>query len=336
MLKPRPIITAWQTPGLILCLLGQLREQRHFLRRHLGPPLARARQSADGSLEEADFRKITHYYGLAVPAILGEALCALRGAPMTARERLASTCQGAMTGLGDDFLDKKSLSAEALELLLAKPGSSAGEQLAQYLFQTAQANVPDPVHSLAQLNRVMAAQRESQKQTDPHLGEPAIAAITWEKGGASVLYYRTAFAHPLADNEAALLAKLGGLMQLGNDLFDVFEDTQNGVNTLITSNKKVIDIRHLLLIELELAYEMAFLTNYPPASIRRFFALLSLGIFSRCLVCVDQWERSAQTTNGVFLPHLYRRKALICDMEKPANLWRSVYHHVYSCYQTPG
>ncbi len=316
-------------------LLRQLRVQRHFLQHHLGPPLARARQRADGSLEEADFRKITHYYGLAVPAILGEAFCALRGAPMTDRERLASTCQGAMTGLGDDFLDKKSLSAEALALLLAKPGSTAGEQLAQYFFQTAQANVPDPVHSLAQLNRVVAAQLDSQKQTDPRLTEQEIAAITWKKGGESLLYYRTAFAHPLQDNEEELLAKLGGLMQLGNDLFGVFEDAQNGINTLVTSNKTVADIRHLLLTELAMVYDMAFLTHYPATNIRQFFAVLSLGIFSRCLVCVDQWERNAQTTNGVFSPHLYSRQTLICDMEKPANAFRAVYHHVRSCYQTP-
>jgi hypothetical protein len=52
---------------------------KKHLQQNILPLLNVAKQSNDGSLDESDFKKITHYYGLAVPAILGEAFCALHG-----------------------------------------------------------------------------------------------------------------------------------------------------------------------------------------------------------------------------------------------------------------
>ena len=52
---------------------------------------------------------------------------------MTDKERLASTCQGAMTGLGDDFFDKQRLSEQGVKDFIEKPelfnGNTASEKL---------------------------------------------------------------------------------------------------------------------------------------------------------------------------------------------------------------
>src|SRR5450432_2616068 len=96
-----PLITFLRNPLLAYRILRNLEKQKKFIRNNIGPTLESARRTNDGSLDENDFRKITRYYGLAVPAILGESFCVLRGEKMTVKERMAGTCQGAMTGLFD-------------------------------------------------------------------------------------------------------------------------------------------------------------------------------------------------------------------------------------------
>jgi hypothetical protein len=330
---PQRLVWAAQLPFLLGSVLRQLRTQRAFLRQQFGPPLARAREQAQReaapSLTEADFRKLTHYYGLAVPAILGEAFCALRGRPMTPRERLASTCQGAMTGLGDDFFDKSALSGGELQALLHhQPGHTAGQQLAQYLLRLAEAEVPDAAASRAQLGRVVAAQLASQQQVGPPLGHDQLVALTWAKGGESLLFYRTAYAHALPAPEREALYHLGGLMQLGNDIFDVYEDCQARVQTLATTANRVASLRALFLGQLAQARAQVWAMPYPAGRIQWFWAMLSLAVFSRCLVCLDQLAGCQAQSGGEFQPHLYPRQALICDMECWPNRWRSVYYHL--------
>jgi hypothetical protein len=96
----------------IVSVIRQLHTQRKFISDEIAPILKDARRHNDGTLDETDFKKITHYYGWAVPAILGAAFCELRGTEMSVEERWASTCQGAMTGLFDDFFDKDYMADE--------------------------------------------------------------------------------------------------------------------------------------------------------------------------------------------------------------------------------
>ena len=51
----------------------------------LKPLLDNAQSHNDGSMDTDDFKKI-NLYGLAIPAVLGEAFCSLRGKPMTEKE----------------------------------------------------------------------------------------------------------------------------------------------------------------------------------------------------------------------------------------------------------
>lgn len=113
------IINAAKT---IYSLLNSVKKQHRFITAELGEILADAKQSNDGSLDASDFKKITHYYGLAVPAILGDSICALRGFKMTKKERLALTYQGAMTGLFVCiFLQKFNMSDEQVKAFMEKP-----------------------------------------------------------------------------------------------------------------------------------------------------------------------------------------------------------------------
>lgn len=332
MHKARLITNTIQTPQLLYTVVKNVNRQKRFIQKNIEPGLIAAKKINDGSLEESDIKKITGYYGLAVPAILGEAICALRGKKMTDTERLTSTCQGGMTGLGDDFFDKQRLSDEAVKEFIEKPdqirGDSASEKLFLHFYKTALANAPNAALMKAHLYKVYFAQLLSKKQGKKGLGYEEIKDITLRKGAESLIFYRTAFTHAFDDKEEKMLYSLGALMQLGNDIFDIYQDLQNGISTLLTTTKSIKDIRLLFLSLLQIGYEAAYKTKYKRKNIKRFLDILSIGIFSRCLVCLDQLEKNEKRSNKVFEPLLYKRKDLVCDMDTAINKWRSVKYHI--------
>lgn len=317
-----------QSMQVPFAVLSGISQQKKFIRKNIEPLLTAAKKEADGSLDENDIKKITGYYGLAVPAILGEAFCVLRGEPMTGKERQAATCQGAMTGLGDDFFDKQRLSEQGVKEFIENPalftGNSASEKLFLHFYKTALANVPRPEHMQQQLFKVFHAQLLSKQQDVPGLSNEVIKDITIRKGAESLLFYRTAFEHPMRKGEEKMLYCLGGLMQLSNDIFDVYKDKQNGVSTLITTASKMEDLRFYYSALLQTGTEAAYRSGYNKKRVKRFLGILSIGIFSRCYVCLDQMARNQKRTNGVFEPGAYSRKDLVCDMDTAVNKFRSL------------
>jgi hypothetical protein len=321
-----------QTPFTIM---NAVNRQRAFIKKNIEPLIAEAQRSADGSLDENDIKKITGYYGLAVPAVLGEAFCALRGDPMTPKERAASTGQGAMTGLGDDFFDKQRLSEQGVKDLIERPGdfqgTTASEKLFLHFYKTALSNAPKPAEMQQQIFRVFHAQLLSKQQDQPGLAADIMKDITIRKGAESLLYYRTAFDHPLKNGEEKMLFVLGGLMQLSNDIFDVYKDREAGVNTLVTTAASIKELRTYYGAVLRLGKQAAFRSGYPKENVRKFIALLSIGIFSRCFVCLDQLQKNEKRTAGRFDVRSYSRKELICDMDTAGNKLRSLRYHLKIC-----
>lgn len=329
---PSSIKNTLQAPQLLFTLIKNIKQQKAFIKKNIEPEFVIAKNINDGSLDEADLKKITGYYGLAVPAVLGEAFSFLLGRSMVRKERLAATCQGAITGLGDDFFDKQRLSDEAVKELVENPQqfkvNSASEKLFLHFYTTALANAPNPVLMQAHLLRVYYAQLLSKKQARPGLGYEEIKDITLRKGAESLIFYRTVFNEKVTDAEQRMLWCLGGLMQLSNDIFDVYPDQLNGINTLLTSTKNISDIRQLFISLMQMGYTAAYATRYPRRNVKKFIDIISIAIFSRCLVCLDQLEKNEKRSNNIFAPHLYKRKDLICDMDTIINKWRSLRYHI--------
>ena len=315
-----------------LITLLNISRQKNFLKKNIEPKLTEAKRNADGSLDDADIKKITGYYGLAVPAVLGEAFCVLRGKAMTRKERLTSTCQGAMTGLGDDFFDRQRLSPQAVKDFIEMPekftGNTASERLFLDFYKTALTHAPEAAKMQAQIFKVFHAQMLSKQQDTPGLSSEVIQDITVRKGGESLLYYCTAFTHELKSGEVKMLYALGGLMQLSNDIFDVYKDQQDGVSTLITTAEKIEDLRNYFSAQLKIGIEAAYRSGYAKANVRNFLGLISIGIFSRCYVCLDQLQKKEKKSSGIFNPKKYSRKDLICDMDTVGNKLKSLNYHM--------
>ena len=307
-------------------VLKNLFLQRSFIKENIQPLLANAHLHNDGTLDSEDFKKITHYYGLAVPAILGEAFCALHNKKMSPGERMSATSQGAMTGLFDDFFDKQYLSDASIEQIIKDHDlhyKKSNEKLFSVFYKNALIHVPDKNVMLQALTTVYKAQLESKKQGRQTLSADELYDITFYKGGTSLLFYRTAFSPLPSQTEEKLLYNLGGLMQLANDIFDVYKDRQNGIRTLITEATHISHIRNIFRQQLELNYMLAYRTGFAIEDVKRFLSILSLGIFSRAFVCLDQLENNELITDNEFSVLKYSREQLICDMDTKKNMLSS-------------
>ena len=313
--------------------MHNVNRQKTFLQKYLSKESESARQTNDGSLDDEDFKKITGYYGLAVPAILGEALCALRGFKMTLPERMALTYQGAMTGLFDDFFDKEKISDETVKVFMEKPAEISGINSRQKLFlqfyKKALHYANNPALMLHYLQKVYEAQIESKKQSSPgSLTKEEIKRITLNKGGVSVLFYRSVLSNALFKEEEDALYQMGGLMQFGNDIFDVYKDSVSHIDTLMTTTKKVNDVRTMFNQITESSFSSFSQTKYADKNIRKFQRLIFMSLCSRCFVCLDQLESKEKKSDNIFSPQLYSREDLVCDMDTFRNKRRSMIYFI--------
>jgi hypothetical protein len=328
MNKTSLIGNALHTPPTLFTLLKNVKKQKLFLQRNIQPQLESVKNTNDGSLDATDFKKITHYYGLSVPAILGEAICVLRGSAMTLKERLALTYHGAVTGLYDDFFDKHDMTDEKVRMFMEQPQALIGESSVEKLFlefyKKALAHTESPALMINYLRKVYQAQIDSKKQASPGLTNEEILDITLNKGGVSVLFYRSVMSFAFQPGEEEALYKMGGLMQLGNDIFDVYKDSLHKIHTPMTTAQRVNDVRKTFRSVMDDSFNSFYKSNFSPINIKKFLRLISMCLCSRCFVCLDQLESKEASTNGIFSPQLYTRKDLVCDMDTVSNKWKTI------------
>lgn len=321
-------MTIFNAAKTILSLLSSVKKQHRFIATELGEILAAAKKTNDGSLDASDFKKITHYYGLAVPAILGDSICALRGFNMTRTERLALTYQGAMTGLFDDFFDKFDMSEEQVKAFMEKPDELKGDNSAEKLFlifyKNALLNAHDPILVSKYLRQVYQAQIESKKQSTPGLSEKEILDITLKKGGVSVLFYRASMSHSFTEGEEYALHNMGGLMQFGNDIFDIYKDRNSNIQTIPTTAKKIDLVRQLFTEQMSKSFTLTKQLSYKSKNKKNYLHLVAMSLCSRCFVCLDQLKMNESATNSVFMPEKYSREQLVCDMDKRKNKIKTI------------
>ncbi len=310
-------------PRIFLYTVNALRTQRIFIKNNLEPLIKEFQKDQNSELTNSDVKKIRRYYGYAVPAILGEGFCILRSETLTQNERIALTYLGALTGLYDDFFDKLDTSDSHILELTTNPDEKITRNIHEFLFVKfyliALNHCPSPNLLKQRFLGVYEAQLLSKRQKDSKLSTEEISSITLLKGGVSLLFYRSALVGQPNKNEESLLYKLGGLMQLENDIFDIHKDYQDNISTLVTTVRKISELRITYTRLHKETMNLLSLTHFAKNNKLFFMRFINLIIY-RGSVCLDCLERNETLTNGFFSIKDYERKHLICDMGKFKNI----------------
>ncbi|MDA3890775.1 MAG: hypothetical protein PF517_03830 [Salinivirgaceae bacterium] len=304
-------------------------KHKRFVKKYLKPRLQKAYSQNDGTLPVK--QKIIFNYSILVPTVLGNAFCNLRAYSMTKNERQKSTLQSAFSALGDDFFDHNNLPDFSLPDLFTKIDELDARTTSEILFLTLFKDYSIKGISkefILYFTKIHDAEKKSAEQMNKNVTLNKIRDITKEKGGYSLLFYRTAFENEITIAEEKLLYKLGECVQLANDAFDIYKDYKSGVHTLMTECKDftivVEEYKDLINEVVLLAYKTANKEKY----VKQFLQVMSFAVFSRTLVCLNMLAQNQQLTGGIFKIATYSRKQLICDMEKPINILRSITYFV--------
>ncbi len=99
---PRGIL---KLPAVAFFLYKSVQQQKNYIKQHVLPEFQPFLKNTDGSISSDDIKKITHYYALGVPAILGYGFSLLRNLPLSSKERACMTYLGGISGLLDDLFD---------------------------------------------------------------------------------------------------------------------------------------------------------------------------------------------------------------------------------------
>ena len=318
-------------PYIYFSLWNDVRKQKYFLSKYLPILLKKINLKEDGTVDAEDYRKINSYYGLGVPAILGESFCTLRGYKMTDIERECSTLSGAITGLFDDLFDKNRTDTKLIKQIIDSPDTfipiNDNQKLSLEFYKLFLNKIVDKNLTKHFISEIYKVQVDTKKQESNSITNDKITDITFRKGGYSVLFFRSVYEHNLNDTEYDALYNLGALMQLGNDIFDVYKDYKSGINTLVTRTEYIKDLRNYFKEQHNKTNNLLINLNYPYRNKTLFLKKVSLAL-SRCYVCLDQFEKLQNNSNNEFKIFDYSRKELICDMEKPLNILKSLMYYV--------
>jgi len=230
-------------------------------------------------------------------------------------------CSGAF----DDFIDNKELSAAELEMISFSPEQFQPKRIEERLFQHCHLALRSYVRDRDKYNEtargLFRAQVDSAKQSGTALiAEEALLRITLEKGGYAVLLCASYLLHDASEAERSCWYRIGGIIQLTNDLFDIWKDLQDNVQTLPNRVHNAYAFHSFFT---GLVEEMVtIITGLPmPEKRKRAFllnmmAICSFGDMAIRQLCAIQGQLPE-------LPDLRSlpRKALIVDMEKPGNIW---------------
>lgn len=265
--------------------------------------------------------RLTQY--VQVHSLLDYSLCGLAGREMTESELKACVYFCASLPLYDDFFDKNDLSPDQIKALMKAPKDFEAKNPVENLFIYLLSEVYDNLHDqnlfAKYFEGLYYGQEESKKLLNPNLSFEEVEKIAFEKGGYSALLFRSILKHPLIDGEEEALYQLGAVGQLLDDLFDLWDDLEEGINTVVTKfDKDFQPVFNRYMVEVEKLKELFLKLNYTEGNKNKFIRELMLMVNGGTL-CGLHYLSLQKKNGGVFDIQKLGREALVCDMESKSN-----------------
>ncbi|NND34104.1 MAG: class 1 isoprenoid biosynthesis enzyme [Saprospiraceae bacterium] len=272
-------------------------------------------------LTKAQTKRIQHY--LFANSLTTQWFATLLQHKPTSTERMTGYYLATATPLADYLVDNEKLDVDEIKSMMQNNSSHQWAGLTQNIYRATIANHPQPALCQDLIFKTLQAQHESLAQKKNNLSAAGLKKVTWAKGGYALLLYRSALQKPISTAEWEAIFQLGGLMQLHNDIFDLHRDIQEGIHTIPTQIQSVQELVDLFRGEIEKT--MSLFAKLPLSKYRKrkFYLLLTLAV-NTGFICLDQYIQLEQKYRH-FKPTLFSREELICDMEDPKKIFRTVW-----------
>lgn len=312
--------------GLGLTLEGY--QQQAFINQFLKPLVAKHCRQLEYELSASEKKKILFFYPMYT--VLGTQLyLTLKGRKLTTAEKKRITLVGAMSTLCDDLIDEDNWTREQIFNLLAstinETGLSKKARLLVSLKQDLQNIWPLSDAYLNQLKVALEWQAKSLDQLNPNISLDEIIKISREKNGQTYLMFTTLVEENWADAELKVIYQTAFIDQLTNDSFDIFFDTNNGINTYFNRVTSINEARVFYVTECKKLHQLIMNCEAPEqfkkATINRMSILhgFTLTVLEHLQKAENKYDSPVNWKN-------ISRQEMVTDMALWRNRFRTLSH----------
>ena len=281
----------------------------------------------DGKFDKKTLEKIIKRYSIQ-QHFINDSFSSLYGRNNIEKEKKRNLLYFIMVSVYDDFFDDKTLTIEQIDSIFYHPETFTPhtffEKVFIYTHTYLLKDVADKTQYLKDFEGLHIAQKDSLEQFNPNVTDEALLSITTRKGGYCLLMCRHYLDTPYLPQANATWYALGGVIQLTNDLYDIYKDMQEGIITLAVRAKHYEAIYALYHSHAVALNET--IRQLPVSHTRKMDLSIILNVIAAFgYVALDNLKRLQSTqANNSILPAFdtLPRKELIIDMEKNSNRFK--------------
>lgn len=279
-------------------------------------------------LDTHEQRRFRHYYFGST--YLASLMCCLRGRRLSHNEQELFGYLAALACFFDDLTDKYPAPTASPITKTADPETFGAEAdhrgIALHLLHGIHQRLP--AQNLRHFNALM--HRVFKTETAGHQPNNLtdLLSIHAEKGGCSVLLFRSLMDEPLTQPEENAWFQFGALIQLSDDIFDLWHDHQAGIQTPATQLARLNSVEGMVAQferQVLIARKAFYQTPHP---VHRIETTLGMQFILESItrVCLKHYHKLLRQHGA--LP-LHNRTMMVVDMEKIHNRLKVVRQWLY-------
>jgi hypothetical protein len=276
----------------------------------------------NGRFSPTTFKKIKKFQGIQ-QYIINDSFAKLENRYTNTIERENNKLYFILASLYDDLMDENIVSQAVLNEMFLNPAHAKTESFNEEVLINTHLKllnlVQDKEAYQKVLNNIHQAQIDSLEQLKNDILLERILSITERKGGYSLLmcrHYIQMSANEAIDN---CWYQLGGMIQMTNDLYDIYKDTMAGINTFANTQNEFEKIRDQYVSQVH-NYKLSIeKLAFDDSKKLKFQIKLSL-IPALGYVALENLKQLQGKADNLKPFKDYARKDLIVDMEKVKNI----------------
>jgi len=286
--------------------------------------LHRVELKFDGKFDQKTLEKVVRRYSIQQHYI-NDSFSSLYGRNNNSNEKERNLLYFIMVSVYDDFFDDKTLTLEQIDAIFYHPEEYIAQTFFEKVFIYTHSRLLNDVADRAQYFKdyegLHLAQKDSLEQFNPKVSNETLLSITRRKGGFCLLMCRHYLDTPYLPEADAIWYALGGLIQLTNDLYDIYKDIQEGIITLAVRAKQYEAI-YILYHQHAQALNDS-IRKLPVKILRKNDLSIILNVVAAFgYIALDNLARLQGNNPSLPAFETLNKKELIIDMEKNSNRFK--------------
>ena len=280
----------------------------------------------NGKFSPTTFKKIKKFQGIQ-QYIINDSFANFENRATNTKERENNKLYFVLASLYDDLMDENIVSQTVLNEMFLNPARATPGSFSETVLIDTHLRLLSLVHNKEAyqkvLNSIHQAQIDSLEQLKNDISLDRILSITERKGGYSLLMCRHYIEMSNNENIDNCWYQLGGMIQMTNDLYDIYKDTIAGIYTFANTQNEFDKIRDQYVSQIHKYKISVEKLDYDDSKKLIFQIKLSL-IPALGYVALENLKNLQGDTERLKPFSAYPRKDLIIDMEKIKNIFKLI------------